>query len=126
MPRGFSLKPLLAVKILALFLTLLIVMYLMQHVNDASVQKVFHALGVDTGGGSDSPGFQASGRPRAPGEQRLSICPTRIRSMTWSDGRKIEEVDKDSRLRWMGHAPDERELTYLEMERWLSQHCQVV
>ena len=116
----------LAFKILGLAVTLLIVMYAMRHINDGSMQGVFQALGVDAGGGSNSPGFQASGRIRAQGEERIAICPTRIHSVNWADGRRIEETESGLKLRWMGYTPDQRELTYLEVERWLSQHCQVV
>jgi hypothetical protein len=119
-------KPSHAFKIMGLLLTLVIVMYAMRHINDNSMQGVFQALGVDAGGGSNSPGFQASGRARVQGEERIAICPTRIHSITWADGRRIEETENGLKLKWMGYVPDARELTYLEVERWLSQHCQVV
>jgi hypothetical protein len=92
------------------------------------VQNALHSLGVDAGN-SAAPGFQpATSRTLEAGEERLNLCPTRIASVTWADGREVEESPSGIKRKWLAAFPRAapREIGYLEVEKWLSQHCEVI
>ena len=103
-----------------------------------SVDKInaaFHALGIEPGA-AGSPGLQPGGLPLQPGEERRTLCRTRIASFHFPEGRSIVEEKRGPRLEWLseelqtvaGSEPTllRRELSYMEMEKWLSRHCQYV
>ena len=104
-------------------LTLVGVVMVIRSLDGESMNKVFHALGIDTAS-SDAPGLRASVRPLFEGEEKFNLCPTRIHAIEWSSGRKIEEHKEGLKMKWMAQ-PDNRELGYLAIEKWLSYHCQV-
>jgi hypothetical protein len=55
----------------------------------------------------------------------LNLCDTRVDSILFPDGRKIEEVKSGMDMKWMAYDPAPRELNYLEVEKWLGQYCRV-
>lgn len=117
-------RVLLFLKISILVLALGGVLYAMSHMNSGSMNKAFLALGIEPGT-AQSPGFQPANRYAGDGEKRFNLCPTRVHAIVWSDGRKVEESKDGLKLRWMAYDPQPREISYLDVEKWLSAHCQV-
>lgn len=115
---------LLFLKTATLILLLYGVFYVMYNLSSSSVEKFFHAMGIEPGVKS-SPGFQPANRKLQAGEKRHNICPTRIGAIVLNDGRKVEETKNGLKLKWMAHTDETREISYLEIEKWLSQHCQI-
>ena len=52
----------------------------------------------------------------------VDICPSRVHSITWDDGARMEEVGGLSPT-WQMLSPRVHQLPYLEIERWLSLNC---
>lgn len=115
------------IKVLVLIAALAGVMYAIANMNPETVSKAFQAFGIDPGT-SQSPGLQPGGRPVGAGEKRYNICPTRIHAVAWPDGRVVEELRKGLDLKWTSRKEvgATTELSYLEVEKWLSRHCQIV
>jgi hypothetical protein len=71
--------------------------------------------------------FQAVGLAAPPlpaGFVAFNFCPTRIRSIQWPSGARIEESSAAGiRGNWRLAGPAGHDLPYLEVERWLSRHC---
>jgi hypothetical protein len=110
---------------------LIAVVWLMRSLDAGSMAKLFDNFGLQAGG-AGAPGFQVAGRPLQPGEERLNLCPTRIVSFIWSEKygvprHSIEERQRPGsiKMQWLAFAPAPRELSYLEIEKWLTLHCQV-
>jgi hypothetical protein len=112
-------------KVMVLILILMGVIAVMRGINAGSVQGFFDALGIEPGA-AGSPGLQPSQRPLAAGESRVNICPNRIHAIIWADGRKVEEIRQGLKLRWTAFDPEPREIGYMDVEKWLSLHCQIV
>lgn len=117
-------KPLFIAKIAMLLVMLVGVLYGIRSMNSHSVQRAFEALGLQTGNG-ESPGFHPANRALAPGEKSFNLCPTRIHAVVWSERRKVEEFRDGMKLKWIAVDPAPRELGYMEIEKWLSAHCQI-
>jgi hypothetical protein len=94
--------------------------------NKDNVERAMAALGVEPGT-SESPGLQPSSRALQPGEERFNICRNRIHAIDFEGGNKVEEFKEGLKLRWLAFQDGQpRELGYLEVEKWLSSHCQIV
>jgi len=106
-------------------LTLVLVIAIMRGMTPDKVENFFAALGIEPGT-AQSPGLQPGSRPLAEGEERFNICRTRIHSITWPSGRRVEEFREGLKLRWTAVDPQPREIGYMEVEKWLSSHCQVI
>jgi hypothetical protein len=111
-------------KVAALTAALFMVITISRGLNTNTVEKAFQALGIEPGT-PNSPGFQPGGQPLAPGEERFNICRTRIVSFAWSPERRIEEKKEGLKLIWLAYSPDAREIGTIEVEKWLSLHCQI-
>jgi hypothetical protein len=108
------------------------VVWAIKTLNSGAMNQAFDALGLQAGG-AGSPGLQAAGRPLQPGEERFNLCPTRIVGFVWNgsspEGRKAIEEKKDGiKMHWMAQSSvgGDREIAYLEIEKWLTSHCQIV
>jgi hypothetical protein len=112
-------------RILFLTMALVLVILAIRGMNSGKTELVFQALGLSPGT-SDSPGVEPGGRRLRPGDERFNVCKTRIHSLEWSSGPRIEETQEGFKMRWMAFDPQPHEVGYLEMERWLSHHCQIV
>jgi hypothetical protein len=117
-------RPMQVMKVLVLILALVGVIGVMRGIDARGVQGLFEALGVEPGA-PGSPGLLPSKRPLVAGETRVNICPNRIHAIVWADGRKVEEIREGLKLRWTAFDPQPREIGYMDVEKWLSLHCQV-
>jgi hypothetical protein len=117
-------KPLVLIRVIFMVLLLAAVVYVMRNLNSSSMDRAFGNLGI-AAGNAQAPGLHPSSRLLAPGEEAYNLCPTRVRAVIWPDGKKIEEKKDGLKLRWMAADPQPREIGYLEVEKWLSQHCQI-
>jgi hypothetical protein len=119
-------KASLLIKILFLVAVLVVVIGGIRGLNPQNIEKAFDAIGVEAGN-SQSPGFQAAGsRPLQPGEERFNLCRTRIIGAQWPNGNRVEEAKDGLKLKWMADDPEPREISSIEVEKWLSRHCQVI
>ncbi len=100
------------------------VVFAIRALNTSKVEGFFHAIGVEPGV-PQSPGLQPGSRPLSEGEERYNICRTRIHSVEWKD-RKVEEFREGLNMRWMAVDPTPREISYMEVEKWLSRNCQII
>ena len=116
-------KYLLPLKIFILIAALVGVFYAIHRVNSGSMEHAFQVLGIQEGNG-DTPGFQPAHRAIQPGEITFNICPNRVKAVVWSD-RKVEELRNGMKVSWMAYDPAARELGYLAVEKWFSNHCQI-
>lgn len=91
----------------------------------SSLNNAFQALGLQAGG-AGSPGLQAAGRELKASEERFNLCRTRIVGVEFGSGRKIEEARDGFKVKWLASDPQSREISTLEVEKWLTQHCQIV
>lgn len=111
-----------------LVIALVLVFVGMKAMTPQAIQGAFSALGVEPGA-AGQPGFQSGGKPLAQGEERRTLCRTRLRAIRFADDRAVAEVSKGMKLDWTaedgaGEKKSVRSIGYLEMEKWLSQHCQ--
>lgn len=118
-------KPTFALKIAFMILALVMVVGVIRGLNSQNMEKAFESLGLSPGN-AESPGIQPGSRALQPGEERFGLCRTRIVAITWPDGRKIEERKDGLKLTWTAADPANREVSYLDVEKWLSRHCQVI
>lgn len=102
------LKYLLFVKVLLLVLMLGFVLWSMKVIDTQSVARVFSALGIE----SDA-------------SAQMKLCRSRVRALVFPDGRKVEERVDGLSMSWMAYGPEAHEISYLDMEKWLSKHCQI-
>jgi hypothetical protein len=114
------------VKIGALVFALSGVFYATQHLNPQAVANALAAFGIQAGT-AESPGFQAAGHPSGDASGvRIPICPTRIQEIITPDGRRIfESTESNGRLKWSAFDSAPHEISALEIEKWLSLHCQI-
>ena len=120
-------NPLVITKILLMVVALAGVLYVMRSVNQDGAGRFLQALGVEPGT-QQSPGLQPSNRKLQEGEESHNICPTRIKAITWADGRAVQEHKEGLKMRWQAlepGKPEPRDISYLEVEKWLSLHCQI-
>lgn len=119
-------RPALFFKIAVMIVSLFFVVTIIRELNTSKVENALQAIGIEPGT-SQSPGFQPAGRPLDAGEERFNICRTRIHSITWPSGRRVEEFKEGRlKLRWVAVDPRPREIGYMEVEKWLSAHCQII
>lgn len=118
-------RSLLIFKVVVLVGALFGVLYLIRHLNEETVAKGLEAVGVEAGGAS-SPGFKAANRALKSGESQYNLCRTRVKSVVWPDGRKIEEAQDGMKTKWVAFDPAARDIGFLDIEKWFSVHCQIV
>lgn len=113
-------------KILLLILALVGTFVAMRGATTDNVVKAFSALGIEPGA-PGSPGLQPGGAALQEGEERRTLCLTRIHAIRFPDGRSVVEVKQGLKLDWTAEEGGKtRSLGYLEVEKWLSLHCQFV
>ncbi len=98
----------------------------MRSLNQEKVQSAFQALGIEPGA-PGQPGFQPGGAPVSDGEIRRTLCLTRIHAVRFPNGNAVVEVKKAMNLDWTAEESGKtRSIAYLDIEKWLSRHCQFV
>lgn len=113
-------------KILFLLLALMGTFFAMRNLNHEKVQTAFQALGIEPGA-PGQPGLQPGGAPLAEGESRRTLCLTRVHAIRFPDGKAVVEVKNGMKLDWTAEESGKsRSLGYLDIEKWLSRHCQFV
>jgi len=98
-----------ALRLALLFMALVFVIWAASSIKKGGVTGMFASLGADVG----DPNY-------------IQICPKRIHSFSWPDGKRIEEADKGAEMEWRAYdsaAATPRGLNYLSLEKWLSAHC---
>ena len=98
-----------ALRLALLFMCLVAVVWSTTAIRKGGVVGLFASLGADVG----DPNY-------------LQICPRRIHSFTWPDGKRIEEIDKATEMEWRAYdfdGAEPRGLNYLTLEKWLSANC---
>lgn len=114
------------IKIVLLVGALILTFMAIRRVTTEKVQGAFSALGIEPGA-AGSPGLQPGGAPLQEGEERRTLCLTRIHAVRFPDGRAVVEVKDGLKLDWTAEEDGKsRSLGYLEVEKWLSLHCQFV
>lgn len=116
---------LLFLKIAFMIGALAMIIYVIGNLNADKVSNSLAAIGAAPGT-ADAPGLQPWTREVKPGEERFNVCRTRVHSVIWPDGKKVEEKKQGLKLTWEAHDPEVRELPYLGVEKWFSRHCQIV
>ena len=122
--RNFSLL----FKIAFLLLALVGVLFMIRSMTPESVQKAFLALGIEPSAPGQA-GFQPAGRELEDGEERRTLCRTRLKAVRYADGRAVEELKKGLKGDWVAWEEGKKEprsIGYLDVEKWLSQHCQFI
>lgn len=100
--------------------------FAMKNLNQEKVQAAFQALGIEPGA-SGQPGLQPGGSPLAEGEVRRSLCLTRVHAIRFPTGQAVVEVKNGLKLDWTAEESGKtRSIGYLDIEKWLSRHCQFV
>ena len=100
-------------KVLVLGVALVAVIYVMTHMTPEKVSKGFEQAGL------------AAAPVAAGSDARLNICPTRVHGIVWPDGRKIQEVSGAVKAKWQAYNLDPVDIGSMDVEKWLSLHCQV-
>ncbi len=114
------------VKIILLIIGLVLTFMAIRGITTDSVHEAFSALGIEPGA-AGSPGLQPGGARLQEGEERRTLCLTRIHAIRFPDGRAVVEVKQGLKLDWTAEEGGKtRSLGYLEVEKWLSLHCQFV
>jgi hypothetical protein len=109
-----------------LLLLLIGVVFTMKKITPENMQTFFATMGADTssvGGGSTVKAAHVAPAPAV--SEAYNLCKTRISSFRWFNDFRIEESKDSFKGKWMAYDPAPSELNYLEMEKWLSQHCEV-
>ncbi|HRK08760.1 MAG TPA: hypothetical protein PLZ57_13400 [Pseudobdellovibrionaceae bacterium] len=135
MRRTSNAPPAVLLRAAVMTLALILIIWSSTGISVDKINAAFHALGIEPGA-EGSPGLQPGGQPLQPGEERRTLCRTRIASFHFPDGRSIVEEKQGPRLEWLAEERQKdargeetvlrRELSYIEMEKWLSRHCQYV
>jgi hypothetical protein len=135
MRRTSHSTPTIFLRAAVLTLGLILIVWSSSGITVDKINAAFHALGIEPGA-AGSPGLQPGGQPLQPGEERRTLCRTRIASFHFPDGRSIVEEKHGPRFEWLAEERqrDARgeetllrsEMSYIEMEKWLSRHCQYV
>lgn len=112
-------------KIVLMIGALGMIIYLIGNLSADKVSNSLAAVGIAPGT-SEAPGLQPWTREVKPGEERFNLCRTRVQTVIWPDGKKVEEKKQGLKLTWEAHDPEIRELPYLGVEKWFSRHCQIV
>ena len=112
-------------RILFLIIALFAVIYTMGHLDSSKTSQFLTALGIDSPSHSGGQQGMHSRVVTQVETSKIVICPTRIRAFVWPDGRKLEESASGMKTRWLAYDPAPREVNSIEVEKWLSLHCQV-
>ncbi len=118
-PRtGCTLKIFAAFRIVALLTALIGVIAIIKGIGPHHVQNFFGAFTGD-------PAALETMRPVAvsPRKEKFNLCKTRVHAIIWPDGRKIEEFKQGFTMKWLAFDPQPREIGYLDIEKWLGEHC---
>jgi hypothetical protein len=115
-------KYLIIIKIVLLSSVLIMVLWTMRVVDAASVSQFFANLGVQQSIQQGVPEVRQA-------QEKIStyrLCQSRVHSITWPNGDRIEERVDGMKMTWMAYDPRPRVINYLDMEKWLSQHCELL
>ena len=101
-------------KVLVLIAALAMVFYVITHMTPDKVAAGMEKVGLPAGG------VAATGA-----NEQINLCRTRIHAIIWPDGRKIQEFKDGMKLKWQAYNLDPSDIGYMDMEKWLSLHCEV-
>jgi hypothetical protein len=124
------------VKISILLIGLVIVLIAMRSTTKDKVEAAFQTLGLEPG----TPTEGSATKALAPGEVSRTLCQTRVHAVRFPDGRSVVERKEGMKLDWVaeesaqntgndygpgpGSESASRSISYLEIEKWFSKHCQ--
>ncbi len=116
------------IKIAVLLIGLVVVFFVIRSMSTEKVQGAFHALGLEEGLSSDTPGSEAGSATMPPGEEvERTLCQTRIHAVRFANGEAVVEKKNGMKLDWTAESAENegtpRGLNYLEVEKWFSKHC---
>ncbi len=107
-------------KVLILVAALAIVFYIMTHMSPGKVEAGMANVGLPEAGGAATP-LRSAGSE----SEQINLCHTRIQAIIWPDGRKVQEFKDGMKLKWQAYNLDPSDIGYMDMEKWLSLHCEV-
>lgn len=106
-------------KVLVLVVALGGIVYVITHLNAGKMQAGLDQMGLS------QPGTTAAA-PVAEGEEvKINLCPNRVHAIVWPDGRKIQETTTGLKRKWQAYNLDPVDMGYMDMEKWLSLHCEI-
>lgn len=128
--KGTYLKTLTAFKILVLVLSLATVIYAMRAIRQGSLDRFFQTLeSVPNSSSKGTKSLDSSEKEKSGEPIQIHLCKNRVHAMVLSDGHRIFEKRNGLDLKWMAESGADagsiRELNYLDIEKWLGQHCAV-
>ncbi len=95
------------IKLVILFLTLALVVWASIAVREGSMEGFFVSItGVDD-------------------TKQINLCRNRIHSIDLGNNQKIEESHSTGDWQWKTFDPHPRPLNYLDVEKWLGEHCYI-
>lgn len=112
-------------KIFVLVAALGMVFYIITHMSPEKVETSLQQVGLQTGGVPATVAGRAPIGVPASSNESINLCRTRIQALVWPDGRKIQEFKDGMKLKWQAFNLDPADFGTMEMEKWLSLHCEV-
>ena len=126
------------VKISILVIGLVIVLIAIRSTTKDKVEAAFQTLGLEPGAAPNG----SEAKALVVGETRRTLCQTRVHAVRFPDGRSVVERKQGMKLDWVaeesaqnsgndygpgpgGETPG-RSISYLQIEKWFSLHCQFV
>jgi hypothetical protein len=108
-------------KVLVLIVALAAVIYVITHMSPEKMSAGMEQVGLAPAGAP------ASSAPKAQGgaNETINLCKTRVHAIVWPDGRKIQEDRSGLKARWQAFNPGPWEIGSMDVEKWLSLHCEV-
>jgi len=97
---------------MVLVIALAAVLSMISGVRPSHIERFFTAFGGSLGGSS-----------QGSGPEKFNLCKTRVHAIIWPDGKKIEEFKRGMTMKWLAMDPEPREIGYIDVEKWLGEHC---
>ena len=103
-------------KVLVLLAALCGVIYVINHMSAEKVSQGMEKVGI---------AVPAATPGSAPTGESVTLCRTRVHAIIWPDGRKIEEARDGMKARWQAYNLTPQDIGSMDIEKWLSLHCEV-
>jgi hypothetical protein len=87
------------------------VIYIITHLTPAKVSEGMAQAGLS--------------EPAQAGAEKINLCRTRVHAIVWPDGRKIQEARDGLKARWQAYNLNPEDIGSMDVEKWLSLHCEV-
>jgi len=118
-------------KVVVLVLALCGVVYVITHMSPTKVAAGMEQVGLNpapVGAPPSAPAaataVETAGGVAGP-TASVNICPTRVHAIVWPDGRKLQEASGGMKARWQSYNLTPEDVGSMDIEKWLSLHCQV-